>query len=66
MVKYKGQELCFIEFDFTGDDSEVNLMTDTQEFRRWKWETAENVLNSIVEFKHECYEQAFYELNLFR
>ena len=65
MVKYKGQELCFIEFDFIGDDSEINLMTNTQEFRQWKWETAENVLNSIVEFKHECYKQAFYELNIF-
>lgn len=64
-VKYRGQQLCFIEFDFTGDDSEINLMTDTQEFKQWKWETAENVLKSIVEFKHECYKQAFYKLNLF-
>ena len=30
------------------DDSEVNLMTDTQEFRQWKWETSENVLNFIT------------------
>jgi len=65
MIKYQGQELCFVEFNFLGDDSEINLMIDTQEFKQWKWETARNILNSIVEFKRECYEKAFSELNLF-
>ncbi len=64
-VKYRGQEVCFVEFDFIGDDSEINLMNITQEFKQWKWETAENILNSIVKFKHECYKKAFCELNLF-
>ncbi len=64
-LKYQGQELCFVLFDFIGDNSEINLKTSIQEFKQWKWETAKNVLNSIVEFKHACYEKAFCELNLF-
>lgn len=62
-LKYQGQELRFVLFDFIGDDSEINLQYDTQEFRQWKWETIENVLNSIVDFKRDCYKKAFCELN---
>ena len=65
-LKYRGQELRFVLFDFFGDDSEINLQHDTQEFRQWKWATIENVLNSIVDFKSDCYKNAFSELNLFR
>lgn len=65
-LRYRGQELSFVEFNFIGDDSEVNLKYNTQEFVRWKWETVENILESIVDFKHECYKNAFYELNLLR
>lgn len=63
-LKYRGQELCFTVFEFIGNDSEINLKYDTQEFCRWKWELVVNVLNSIVDFKYECYKNAFFELNL--
>ncbi len=63
MLKYQGQELRFVLFDFVGDDSEINLQHDTLEFKQWKWETIENVLNLIVDFKKSCYENAFSELN---
>jgi len=65
-LKYKGQELCFAMFKFTGTDSEVNLSYNTREFLRWKWESVENILNSIVDFKYKCYKDAFLELNLLR
>lgn len=65
-LKYRGQELRFVWFDFIGDDSEIDLLHDTKEFRQWKWETAENILDSIVDFKRTCYKNAFFELNLFR
>lgn len=65
-LKYRGQELCFTMFEFIGNDSEINLKYETQEFRRWKWESAENILHSIVDFKRECYKNAFSELNLLR
>ena len=65
-LKYRGQELCFTVFKFVGSNSEINLTYDTQEFRHWKWESVENVLNSIVDFKYECYKNAFSELNLLR
>lgn len=63
-LKYQGQELCFVLFDFIGDDSEINLQYDTEEFRQWKWETVEGILDSIVNFKADCYKKAFSELNL--
>ncbi len=65
-LKYRGQELCFTLFEFAGNDSEVNLNYNTQEFCRWKWESAERILNSIVDFKYKCYKAAFSELNLLR
>ena len=65
-LKYRGQELCFTVFEFVGNDSEIDLKYKTQEFRRWKWESVENVLNSIVDFKYTCYKDAFSELNLLR
>lgn len=64
-LKYQGQELCFVLFDFIGEDSEINLRYNTREFNKWKWETIERVLNSIVAFKADCYKKAFAELNLF-
>ena len=39
-LKYQGQELCFVLFDFIGDNAEINLKTSIQEFKQWKWETA--------------------------
>ncbi|MBO7641726.1 MAG: RNA pyrophosphohydrolase [Alphaproteobacteria bacterium] len=65
-LKYRGQELCFTMFEFTGNDSEVNLNYNTQEFCRWKWESVEGILNFIVDFKYKCYKAAFSELNLLR
>lgn len=66
VLKYQGQELCFAMFRFIGNDSEVNLNYDTQEFRRWKWKSVGEILDSIVDFKRECYKNAFSELNLLR
>lgn len=66
VLKYRGQELCFTMFEFTGNDSEVNLNYNTQEFSRWKWESVENILDFIVDFKRKCYRDAFSELNLLR
>lgn len=65
-LKYRGQELCFTMFEFTGNDSEINLNYNTREFRRWKWESVERILDSIVDFKYKCYRAAFSELNLLR
>lgn len=65
-LKYQGQELCFTMFEFFGNDSEIDLKYQTQEFRRWKWESVENILDCVVDFKYKCYKDAFSELNLLR
>lgn len=63
-LKYRGQEQTFVLFDFFGEDSEINLKGETEEFSNWKWAAAKQILNDIVIFKSICYKKAFSELNL--
>ncbi|MDR1375819.1 MAG: RNA pyrophosphohydrolase [Holosporaceae bacterium] len=61
-VKYTGQELSFVVFDFLGDDGELNVAKENREFSSWKWITIEELLQTVVDFKRECYEKAIEEL----
>ncbi|MBE6447468.1 MAG: RNA pyrophosphohydrolase [Alphaproteobacteria bacterium] len=63
-IKYRGQEQKFILFDFTGEDSEINLQSQTVEFTQWRWASPQDVLDAVVNFKYRCYLQAFREFKL--
>ena len=63
-LKYRGQEMTFVVFDFFGNNSEINLKKTTPEFFQWKWETPQKILDEIVPFKKICYQEAFMELSL--
>ncbi len=63
-LKYSGQELCFVELEFTGDESEINLDYYTTEFCSWRWTSPKDVVNSIVLFKRSCYQDGLAELGL--
>ena len=63
-LKYAGQEQSFVLFDFFGEDSEINLKQEIEEFTDWKWATLEQILKEIVDFKFACYKESFLELNL--
>jgi putative (di)nucleoside polyphosphate hydrolase len=62
----KGQELRFFLFRFTGEESEINISSfENKEFANWKWMPADELLNSMVEFKKNAFINAAIELKLF-
>ena len=56
--KYRGQRQKWFLFRFTGQDSDIDIATAHPEFSRWKWVTADEMVDAIVPFKREVYEQA--------
>ncbi len=54
--KYRGQEQKWFLMRFHGSDSQVNLLTEHQEFSAWKWLPVAELLDSIVPFKRGVYE----------
>ena len=62
----KGQELKLFLFEFTGDDSEINLECHgSREFSRWKWLPIKDLLHSIVEFKRDAFIKGAQELEVY-
>ncbi len=61
--KYRGQTQKWFALRFTGDDSEVNLKPPghSQEFDAWRWAPMGEVLDLIVPFKRQVYEQVIAE-----
>lgn len=53
--KYRGQEQKWFLLDFHGTDDEVNIETQHQEFRAWKWLAPDALVANIVPFKREVY-----------
>jgi putative (di)nucleoside polyphosphate hydrolase len=40
---------------FKGSDDQVNIETEHQEFRVWKWMPLDQLVDSIVPFKRDVY-----------
>ncbi|RNC96742.1 RNA pyrophosphohydrolase [Oceaniradius stylonematis] len=59
--KYRGQELHWFAFRFTGDESEIRINPPPDghdpEFDAWKWVEMETLPDSIVDFKRDAYRQ---------
>lgn len=55
--RYRGQTQKWFVLRFLGDDSEINLDTETPEFLDWKWVTMHDLPAFIVPFKRELYER---------
>ena len=53
--KYKGQTQKWFAFQFTGDDSDINVGTENPEFSEWKWTKYDSLVNNIVPFKRKVY-----------
>ena len=58
--KYRGQRQRWFAFRFTGDESEINVLTPGDgnmpaEFDKWRWEELENLPDLIVPFKGAAY-----------
>ncbi|MEH6403246.1 MAG: RNA pyrophosphohydrolase [Sneathiella sp.] len=54
--KYRGQKQKWFLFRFNGADSDINIQTDHPEFSQWKWTSIQNLIDEIVPFKKELYE----------
>jgi len=59
--RYRGQMQHWFLMRFSGQDSDVNIETDHPEFSRWRWMTAEDLIQSIVPFKRDLYKQVIAE-----
>lgn len=53
--KYRGQRQIWFLMRFLGHDDDVNIMTEHQEFREWRWAEPEQVPQLIVPFKQDLY-----------
>ncbi|WP_374440509.1 RNA pyrophosphohydrolase [Stella sp.] len=53
--RFRGQTQKWFAFRFAGDDSEINLETETPEFLAWKWVEPVEVPQLIVPFKRDIY-----------
>jgi putative (di)nucleoside polyphosphate hydrolase len=53
--KYRGQRQFWFLMRFMGTDADINIETDHQEFRTWRWTPAETLEGLIVPFKRRLY-----------
>jgi putative (di)nucleoside polyphosphate hydrolase len=55
--RFRGQEQRWFLMRFLGRDDEITLDTEHPEFSEWRWLTASELLDGIVEFKRDIYRQ---------
>ena len=63
--KYRGQKQKWFIVRFTGNESEINLRTEHQEFIEWKWIDYKLLPKVIVNFKKDVYQKLEIELKSF-
>ncbi len=62
--QYRGQRQIWFALRFLGTDSELDLNTyETPEFKSWKWVDIENICDSVIHFKRECYNRIIEEFS---
>ena len=66
--EYRGQEQIWIAARFTGTDADIDITHhQPQEFQAWQWVSLDKVLDLIVPFKRDTYQEvitAFKEFSL--
>lgn len=63
--KYLGQKQRWYLARFVGEESQINIRTETPEFSDWKWISKEEILDAIVRFKRNLYEDIIKEFRDF-
>ncbi|MFK7869802.1 MAG: RNA pyrophosphohydrolase [Roseobacter sp.] len=53
--RYRGQEQKWFLMRFQGDDADVNIASEHQEFSRWQWMAHDALVQNIVPFKQTVY-----------
>jgi len=54
--RFRGQRQKWFAMRFTGNDSDINIDTESPEFLDWKWAELERLPSLIVPFKRHLYE----------
>ena len=57
--RYRGQTQNWMLIRFNGDDRDVDITQPPAEFSVWAWKTPDEILQAIVPFKRQVYEQVF-------
>ncbi|MES2044071.1 MAG: RNA pyrophosphohydrolase [Pseudomonadota bacterium] len=55
--RWRGQRQRWFLFRFLGSDEDVDIATEHQEFRAWRWLDPQDLPATIVPFKKALYEQ---------
>ena len=55
--RYRGQRQTWFLFRFIGDESDIDIRTEHQEFRAWRWADPADLPAMIVPFKKALYDQ---------
>ena len=53
--RYRGQRQYWFLMAFLGEDHHINIETEHQEFRAWRWAAPHELVDLIVPFKKELY-----------
>lgn len=54
--RYRGQEQKWFLLRFQGSDADIDITRHHKEFARWRWSSADEVLDNIVPFKRAVYD----------
>lgn len=53
--RWRGQSQKWFAMRFTGEDRDIDIDTADPEFSRWRWATADEIVDLIVPFKRDLY-----------
>ena len=53
--RFRGQKQKWFITRFIGNENEINLQTENQEFIEWKWTIPDELPKTIVDFKKKMY-----------
>jgi len=60
--RFRGQKQKWFRLAMTGPDSAIDITRPPREFARWQWMAAPDLLDAIVPFKRQVYEQVLAEI----
>ena len=55
--RFRGQKQKWFITRFIGNENEINLQTENQEFIEWKWIIPDELPKTIVDFKKKMYDE---------
>ncbi len=59
--RYRGQEQKWFALRFLGGDGDIDIATETPEFRAWRWAEMAELPDIIVPFKRDIYREVIAE-----